>query len=181
MPCLQNLFMYFAQEFGCCEFLCVRTRNSKRLIGILNKSFDESADDFNLTNMIIDYKERQRERVLTRMKDVFRELFITNPQNEINDKLKNSLNNKFKGLFASPAGGKAGIPLLKGVSLLKNVITPDTNSVHEGKRKSEQQVNEGNVSFSSNKQAKILTKPPNMKDIDGERQPLPATLHKLNQ
>ena len=37
---------------------------------------DKVDNDFNLTNIIIDYKERQREKVLTKMKSRFGELFV---------------------------------------------------------------------------------------------------------
>ena len=82
--------MYFAREYGCCEFLFVRTKTSKRMINILNKSIESAEDDFNLTNMIIDYKERQREKVLTRMKEVFRELFVINPNKDKKNMIKNN-------------------------------------------------------------------------------------------
>ena len=42
----------------------------------VDNSIDKVDNDFNLTNMIIDFKERQREKVLTKMRNKFRELFI---------------------------------------------------------------------------------------------------------
>ena len=67
--------MYLSTQYSTCEFLCVKGRN-KRLLSVLNKSTDEVDNDFNLTNIIIDYKERQREKILNKMKQVFREKLI---------------------------------------------------------------------------------------------------------
>ena len=43
---------------------------------ILDKNFETLEADFNLTHMIIDYKERQREKIMIKMKENFEKIFM---------------------------------------------------------------------------------------------------------
>ena len=88
MSTCKKVIMYFATQYSTCEFMCIRGRNNTRLLSVLNKSAEETDTDFNLTNIIIDYKERQREKILNKMKISFREKLIvkagTQPKKKIN-------------------------------------------------------------------------------------------------
>lgn len=43
---------------------------------MLEKSLDENENDFNLINLVIDYKERQREKALNKMQSKFKEKLV---------------------------------------------------------------------------------------------------------
>ena len=76
MSTCKQVIMYFATQYSTCELLCIRGKTNTRLLSVLNKSTDEVDTDFNLTNLIVDYKERQREKILNKMKQAFREKLI---------------------------------------------------------------------------------------------------------
>ena len=55
----------------------------------MNKIPEDNAEsleiDFNLTNMIVDYKERQRDRILTKLREHLREKFVSHNHNKHDD------------------------------------------------------------------------------------------------
>ena len=56
--------------------LTVCSKKQKRLKLLVDNSMDKVDNDFNLANLITDYKERQRDKALTKMRSRFRELFV---------------------------------------------------------------------------------------------------------
>ena len=60
--------------------LTVRSSRQNRVFNVLEESIEKIDNDFNLTNVIIDYKERQKEKILVKMKSKFYALFIANPR-----------------------------------------------------------------------------------------------------
>ena len=103
MSFCKKVIMYFASQYSTCEFMCVRSRNNERLLSVLNKSAEETDTDFNLTNIIIDYKERQREKVLNTMKQVFREKLIVKAGTNAKNKMKILTDDNYNPLESYPA------------------------------------------------------------------------------
>ena len=56
--------------------MVVRSKLQKRVKKVLDESSEKIDNDFNLTNVIIDYKERQREKIMGKMKKRFQDLFV---------------------------------------------------------------------------------------------------------
>jgi len=46
----------------------------------LEESIEKIDNDFNLVDIIIDYKERQKEKILTKMKTKFYALLVADPR-----------------------------------------------------------------------------------------------------
>ena len=75
MPFLIRVKYFFIQNYKCAEILCLRDKKSKRIKKILDKNFETTDVDFNLTHLILDYKERQRAIILEKMRANFHERF----------------------------------------------------------------------------------------------------------
>ena len=67
MGFLQRLKFFYMHNYKCCQFLCLRDKTTKRMKNILDKNFKTCNADFNLTHIIIDFKERQRAKILAKM------------------------------------------------------------------------------------------------------------------
>ena len=55
--------MYLVQNYNCLEWFLLTDPTSKRLKNVIDQYFDKTDNDFNLTNMIIDFKERQQGKI----------------------------------------------------------------------------------------------------------------------
>ena len=56
--------------------MCLRDKKSKRINSILEKNFESLEVDFNLTHLILDFRERQRANILEKMKSNFHDRFM---------------------------------------------------------------------------------------------------------
>ena len=68
--------------------MCIRDKQSRRLHNIIGQYSDTVDCDFNLTEMIVDFKERQREKVLQKFRDGLRKAFTGGNNNKKNEKTK---------------------------------------------------------------------------------------------
>ena len=74
-------------QYSCISFIFVRSEKSKRLKTVLEECSDKIENYFNLNNVIIDYEERQMEKLMKKMKKKFYELFVVNHTKDKNDVL----------------------------------------------------------------------------------------------
>ena len=100
--------MYFMTQYDFAARICIRSRENKRMIRVVNDSLEKTENDFNLTSMITEYKGRMQEKILNKMKSEWRDMFIVNKLNKMDKAIRknssgNTSANKEKPIAVSSA------------------------------------------------------------------------------
>ena len=76
MSTYQRVKMYLATQYDIFEKVVLRSNQDKQLKESLDKCMNQNDFDFNLTSLILDYKERQRKLLMDKFKKALYEKLI---------------------------------------------------------------------------------------------------------